>query len=231
MVHRLTREQAAAAALVVNVEVRLEATIQRMEVGIQSLIGQGGGFPRYRATSPGNTRRQLWVVVDSQGGTPSKPTFKELKKEAQRKAKVWWGSCRRMQPYAGVVAADRIERMEVDHVMEAMTQITGNMPARQDDAGGGVEAATWNAEHWAPTEEEYFGQWEEEVDEDEEGTGPCAAGESHMGKRRDDHEQYAADASDCDGALGNSGTGSGKETVNPKTPHGDAKDGDVDPTK
>ena len=42
-----------------------------------------------RAVSTGDARRQLRVAVDSQGGTPSKPTFKDLKQEAQRKAKAW----------------------------------------------------------------------------------------------------------------------------------------------
>ena len=44
MVHRMTREQARAAALVATVEAWLKATLQRMEAGIQSIVGQGGGF-------------------------------------------------------------------------------------------------------------------------------------------------------------------------------------------
>jgi hypothetical protein len=46
-----------------------------MEARIQNLVGQGEGFLRYRVASMGDAKRQLWLVVDKQLGTPSIPTF------------------------------------------------------------------------------------------------------------------------------------------------------------
>ena len=108
MGHRLTREQATAAVSVATGEARLEATIQQIEAGIESLVGQGGSFSRYRVASTGDAQNQLWVAVDSQGGTPSKPMVKELKQEAQRGAKVWQDSRRRV-------------RMDVEPAVKAQT--------------------------------------------------------------------------------------------------------------
>ena len=120
-----------------------------------------------------------------------------------------------------VLMANNIKQMDVELVIVALTQTTGNIQAQQVDAG--------DAEHGAPTEEEYFDQWVEEMDK--EGMDPRAAEEDHMGNGAEDHEGYAADAIDDNNALENSGTGSGNETANPAKQHWDAEDGEVDPAK
>ena len=79
--------------------------------------------------------------MEKQGGAPSKPTFQELHKEAWRKAKEWRDGRRRAQLYKAVVAADRIERMDLEATVGALVHITGAATALRDDAGGGGEPA------------------------------------------------------------------------------------------
>ena len=97
------------------------------------------------------------MAVDSQGKTPRKPTYKELKQEAQRKAKAWYESRRRARPWVTVVMADHIPRMDVEATVEDMARITGDLPAQQPKTG--------DPGHEALMKEEYVDRREEDMDE------------------------------------------------------------------